>query len=103
MVEYIINQVKPDFIQVDCKGHPGYSSYPTKVGNQAPGFVKDQLKIWREMTAEKGVALYLHYSGVWDSRAVQIQRELATVLSLGGGVQIYLSQKRDASVYKWTT
>ncbi len=72
MVENIVDQVKPDFIQVDCKGHPGYSSYPTKVGNQAPGFVRDPLKIWREVTAEKGVALYLHYSGVWDARAVEL-------------------------------
>lgn len=72
MVENIINQVKPDFIQVDCKGHAGYCSYPTRIGNPAPGFVKDQLKIWRQVTAEKGVSLYMHYSGVWDSRAVQL-------------------------------
>jgi hypothetical protein len=79
MVEYVIDQVKPDFIQIDCKGHPGYSSYPTKVGNQAPGFVKDQLKIWREVTAAKGVALYMHYSGVWDARAVQLHPGWAAV------------------------
>jgi hypothetical protein len=79
MVEYIIDQVKPDFIQVDCKGHPGFSSYPTKVGNQAPGFIKDQLRIWRDVTAEKGVALYLHYSGVWDSRAVALHPSWAAV------------------------
>lgn len=79
MVENIIDQVRPDFIQVDCKGHPGYSSYPTRVGNQAPGFVKDQLKIWREVTAEKGIALYMHYSGVWDGRAVQLHPSWAAL------------------------
>jgi len=26
MVEYVIDQIKPDFLQIDCKGHPGYSS-----------------------------------------------------------------------------
>ena len=30
----------------------------------------DPLRIWREVTAEHGVALYMHYSGVWDSEAI---------------------------------
>ena len=72
MVNNLIDRVKPDFIQVDCKGHPGYSSYPTKVGNPVPGFVRDQLKIWRKVTASRGVSLYLHYSGVWDSRIMKV-------------------------------
>ncbi len=39
MIEDIIDRVRPDYLQIDCKGHPGLSSYPTKVGNRAPGFV----------------------------------------------------------------
>ncbi len=70
MIENIIDRVKPDYLQVDCKGHPGLSSYPTKVGNRAPGIIGDPLKAWRDVTAERGVALYMHYSGVWDSAAV---------------------------------
>jgi hypothetical protein len=79
LVENIVSQVKPDFIQVDCKGHAGYSSYPTRVGNQAPGFVKDPLKIWRQVTAGNGVALYMHYSGVWDGRALELHPSWAAV------------------------
>ena len=79
MVNHLIDQVHPDFIQVDCKGHPGYSSYPTKVGNPVPGFAKDQLKIWRTVTASRGVSLYLHYSGVWDSRAIELHPWWAAV------------------------
>ena len=71
MIEGIIDAVRPDYVQCDCKGHRGLSSYPTKAGNPAPGFVRDQLRIWREVTAERGVALYLHYSGVWDTEAVR--------------------------------
>ena len=71
MIERVIDQVRPDYIQIDCKGHPGLSSYPTKVGNPAPGFVGDPLRLWREVTAEHGVALYMHYSGVWDSEAIR--------------------------------
>ncbi len=71
MIENVINQVHPDYIQIDCKGHPGLSSYPTKVGNQAPGFVGDPLRLWRQVTAEHGIALYMHYSGVWDAEAIR--------------------------------
>jgi len=83
MLEYIIEKVKPDYVQCDCKGHPGRTSYPTKVGNPAPGFVKDPLKIWRQVTAERGVALYLHYSGVWDSKAVEVHPEWARINEKG--------------------
>lgn len=71
MIENVIRQIRPDYIQIDCKGHPGLSSYPTKVGNQAPGFVGDPLRLWRQVTAEHGVALFMHYSGVWDSEAIR--------------------------------
>jgi hypothetical protein len=70
MIENIINLVHPDYLQIDCKGHPGYSSYPTKVGQPVPGFVGDPLRIWRDVTARRGVGLYMHYSGVWDGMAV---------------------------------
>ena len=70
MVGRIIDLVRPDYLQIDCKGHAGFSSYPTKVGNPAPGFVGDPLRIWRDVTARRGVSLYMHYSGVWDSEAI---------------------------------
>jgi hypothetical protein len=71
MVHRIIDAVGPDYIQIDCKGHRGLSSYPTKVGHPAPGFVRDPLRIWRTATAERGVALFMHYSGVWDDEAIR--------------------------------
>lgn len=79
MIENVITQVRPDYIQIDCKGHPGLSSYPTKVGNQAPGFVGDPLRLWRQVTAEHGVALYMHYSGVWDSEAIRLHPDWGVV------------------------
>ncbi|RMF97841.1 MAG: hypothetical protein D6741_09805, partial [Planctomycetota bacterium] len=83
MVETIIDKVHPDFIQIDCKGHPGYSSYPTKVGNPAPGFVGDPLVVWREVTRRRGVSLFMHYSGVLDGRAVELHPEWAAVQANG--------------------
>jgi hypothetical protein len=79
MIQNVIEQVQPDYIQIDCKGHPGLSSYPTKVGNQAPGFVGDPLRTFREVTAENGVSLFMHYSGVWDSQAIKEHPEWAVV------------------------
>jgi Hypothetical glycosyl hydrolase 6 len=79
MVERVIDKVKPDYIQIDCKGHRGYSSYPTKVGNPAPGFVGDPLKVWRDVTRKRGIALFMHYSGVWDYRAVADHPDWAAV------------------------
>lgn len=83
MVQEIIDALHPDFIQVDSKGHPGLTSYPTKVGNPAPGVVADSLRIWRYVTAKNGVALYTHYSGVWDNEAVARHPEWAVVEANG--------------------
>jgi len=83
MVETILDMVHPDYIQIDCKGHPGYSSYPTKVGNPAPGVVTDPLAVWRKVTASHGVGLYMLYSGVWDARAVELHPNWAVIGSDG--------------------
>ena len=78
-IEALLNRVHPDYVQYDCKGHAGYTGYPTKVGWPSPGIVKDSLKIWREVTRQHGVGLYIHYSGVWDSVAVEHHPEWAVV------------------------
>ena len=65
-IRKICQLLKPDFIQIDCKGHPGYTSYPSKLGNAVPDFEKDTLSLWRKVTKEEDVALYMHYSGVYD-------------------------------------
>ena len=93
MVEYIIDKVHPDYVQCDSKGHPGQSSYLTKVGNRAPGFVGDPLKIWREVTAERGVALYVHHSGVWDDKSCEVHPEWACINEKGE------KSKRKISVF----
>ncbi len=70
-IRTICREVKPDFIQIDCKGHPGFASYPSKLGNAMPNFKKDTLALWRKVTAEEGVALYMHYSGIRDFNYVR--------------------------------
>lgn len=72
-IDSLLTLVKPDFIQVDCKGHPGMTSYPSKIptATTAKSFVKDPLKLFRDVTRRHGVALYVHYSGVFDQAAVR--------------------------------
>ncbi|MVM29066.1 hypothetical protein GO755_03410 [Spirosoma sp. HMF4905] len=71
-LDSLLTAVKPDFIQVDCKGHTGVSSYPSKAANAtvAPHIVGDPLAFYRSVTRKHGVDLYLHYSGVYDDAAL---------------------------------
>ncbi len=76
-IRELLTRVKPDYVQYDCKGHAGYTGYPTKVGWASPGIVKDSLAVWRSVTRDLGVGLYIHYSGVWDAKAVEEHPEWA--------------------------
>ena len=67
-IRSICQVFSPDFLQTDCKGHPGWTSYPSKLGNAMPLFQGDPLALWRKVTKEEGVELYMHYSGVVDQK-----------------------------------
>lgn len=82
-IRAMLEKVKPDFVQYDCKGHPGYAGYPTKVGSPSPGIVNDALKVWRQVTRDMGIPLSIHYSGVWDTRAIELHPEWARIGSDG--------------------
>jgi hypothetical protein len=60
-----------DFVQTDCKGHPGYTSWHSRVpeASVSPGVRRDALKGWREATRRLGLPLHCHYSGIWDGAA----------------------------------
>ncbi|MCU0226216.1 MAG: hypothetical protein MUF01_01135 [Bryobacterales bacterium] len=78
-VLHFLDRVQPDYVQYDCKGHAGWLGYPSQVGPSAPHIVEDSLAIWREATRERGVALFVHFSGVWDDQAVARHPEWAAV------------------------
>ena len=63
--------VNPDFVQTDCKGHPGYTSWFSRTPGASvpPGLKKDALKQWRAATRKLGLPLHCHYSGIWDAAA----------------------------------
>ncbi len=72
-----LERVMPDWIQCDCKGHEGMTSWPTTVGYTSPGVIRDSLKIHREATRRLGIPLGMHYSGVWDTQAIEHHPEWA--------------------------
>lgn len=83
MADRLLAEVKPDYIQYDCKGHVGYMGYASAVSTPASNIVKDSLAIWRQATARNGAGLYIHFSGVWDSLAIQQHPEWAAVRADG--------------------
>ena len=90
-IQKIIDIAKPDFIQCDCKGHDGISSYPTRIGYACPSIKDDILRIWREVTKKNGIPLYVHYSGVWDKKAVEEHPQWAVTNSDGSKSNIATS------------
>lgn len=76
----MLDVVQPDYVQFDTKGHPGYTSCPNTLGNAAPGIQKNLLKIIRKHTQDRDIALLSHYSGVFDTFALQQHPEWAQVI-----------------------
>jgi hypothetical protein len=69
LLEIFLQKTRPDFIQIDSKGHPGFSSYPTKVGTSPNSFVSDPLRIWKEVAEKHNITVCVHYSGLREGEA----------------------------------
>ena len=79
----LLERVKPDYVQYDCKGHAGWAGYRTAVGWPSPGIVKDSLALWRTITRDFGIGLFIHYSGVWDTKAITEHPDWARIDAAG--------------------
>ncbi len=80
-LEQSLRLMRPEWVQTDCKGHRGMTSWFSKVPNAtvSPGVKQDALKGWREATRRMGVPLHCHYSGIWDDAAAEKHPEWAVV------------------------
>jgi len=74
-----LRQTRPDWIQCDCKGHVGYTSWPTEVGSTCPGLAQDQLRIYRDVTRQLGIPLGLHYCGLFERRAGELHPDWSRI------------------------
>ena len=78
-IAWYIEEAHPDFVQCDCKGHPGNSCYPTRVGKAADKLMADNLKVWVDTVHSYNLPIYVHYSGVMDSEYIKAHPEAAVV------------------------
>ncbi|MCR5457990.1 MAG: alpha-L-fucosidase [Clostridiales bacterium] len=90
-IDKLLEEVKPDYVQCDTKGHEGISSYPTKIGTQADEMKGDVLRMWREETKKHDVALFSHYSGVWDAEAIKKHPDWGAINADGKPDEIAIS------------
>jgi hypothetical protein len=90
-----LQRIRPDWVQCDCKGHPGYTSYPTRVGTSSPGIVRDALRIHRDVTRELGMPLVVHYSGLMDGRAIELHPEWAVLKADGSHDELRICPRSD--------
>lgn len=79
LLDKILTETKPDFVQCDTKGHPGISSYATEAGYASPNLCKSLLHEWRKVTKKHGILLFSHYSGLWDMQCAKAHPDWAAV------------------------
>ena len=82
-VREICRLLKPDYWQIDSKGHPGWASFPSELGNSMPEFACNTFEVWRKATAAEGVALVAHYSGIFDQKYCAARPDQAIMLADG--------------------
>lgn len=81
-LEESLRIVKPDWVQVDSKGHAGVTSFFSKVPEATVASLHhDAVAAWREATMRLGLPLICHYSGFIDVAAVQKHPEWLAVRS----------------------
>ena len=69
-LEESLRILNPDWVQVDSKGHPGVTSYFSKVQDATVAPLEhDAVAAWREATDRLGLPLICHYSGCIDMAA----------------------------------
>jgi len=79
MVERLIRETKPDYIQYDGKHGSGNVSFHTKIGWTFPGLKKDQLAIFRKVTAHHNIPLLIEWMGLSDGKAAELHPDWVSV------------------------
>jgi len=67
-IRQCLQEVHPDSEQFVFNGRGGWQDfYPSLISRSSRGNVQDSLALWRRVTAQAGVNLFIHCSGPWDS------------------------------------
>ena len=101
-IEEMLDATKPDMIQVDTKGHAGISSYMTEVGVHAEVMHMDVLRVWRELTAKRGIRLYVHHSGLYDEMQAKLHPDWESLnaegVPYGGRISAFSPYVREVLI-----
>lgn len=58
----LINQVRPDVIQIHAKGNPGWTTYPSAIGHTPPRLARDVMQVWTDVAAANGYVFSAYYN-----------------------------------------
>lgn len=77
----MLRRADVDFVQTDCKGHPGYTCWPSAIpaASVPSDLPVDLLQRWRKATRKLGLPLHCHYSGIVDAAAAKAHRRWRVV------------------------
>ena len=77
-------------------GYPGSKVSRMAGDPDGKGIVNDSIAIYRKATADAGVSLLMHFSGVWDNVACQDHPEWAARAARQGDVRHRVPPARSA-------
>ncbi len=66
-LDRMLEELQPDYIQCGAKGHPGITCFHTEYGPEPIFRGEDSVAVWRRVTKRHKVALYAHYSTLWEN------------------------------------
>ncbi len=82
MVEKIIRETNPDYIQYDGTSG-GYANFLTKTGWTYPGLKNDPLAVFRKVTARHRISLFIEWPWLSNSRVAKVHPDWVSVDSEG--------------------
>jgi hypothetical protein len=82
-IKRLLRLSRPGMVQYHSKGHPGYATYPTKIGVPAKGLKRDVLRIYRDVTRELGIRFSIYNSSLYDMVQAKLHPEWVRKLADG--------------------
>ena len=98
----LVGLARPDMIQIHAKGNPGWTTYPTKIGNAPPKLARDVLDIWRNVARRDGYHFSAYYNIGRDGQIMALRPEWNRVQADGKPVERALCYHSGvAEEYLW--
>jgi hypothetical protein len=75
----VFSLIRPDWVQCDCKGHPGWACWPSETTPTPPQLHRDMLAPHAQACRELGIRLGMHFSGVIDVEQLKRHPDWAAI------------------------